>query len=217
MLRASLAAAVSDAVARNGWIFSEFSDPSSDSFSKKRLATNPVSFSGFTDDFWRLWRQIVLALLNKANGVFPYWGVGNSEWRIWLVIRLWTPSDRHTPASPCWLTLPHRYRRASAAALSLPSLADQRWNESVPPFRLCNCHTFCKAEYWRKVAALKRQREWGCSSLWPCMIHGLQLAGHWQTATWVMMWAQGPCFSQGYSLQFKRYMQDPWTQQQTAA
>ena len=160
---------------------------------------------------------IVLALLNTANSIFLYWGVGNSEGRICLVIRLWMPSDRHTPASPCWLTLTHRCRRASVAALLPPSLLDQRWNKTVPPFRLCNFHTDGKAEYWRRVATLKRQREWGYSSLWPCVIHGLQLAGHWQTATWVMVWAQGPCFSQGYNLRFKRYMQDPWTQQQTAA
>ena len=38
-------------------IFSEYSGPSSDTFSKKRLATNLATFSGVIGDFWRLGRE----------------------------------------------------------------------------------------------------------------------------------------------------------------
>lgn len=40
-------------------------------------------------------------------------------------------------------------------------------------------------------------------SLWPCVMHGLQLAGHWQTAAWVMMWAQGSCLAKVTALHLK--------------
>jgi len=46
-------------------IFSEYSDPPSDKFSKKRLATNLVTFSGVIRDFWRLSDV-------KSHIVFPH-------------------------------------------------------------------------------------------------------------------------------------------------
>ena len=55
------------------------------------------------------------------------------EWRICLVDRLWTPSDRHTPVLCCLPTLTHTGHLSSVAAQLLPPLVDQRQNETVLP------------------------------------------------------------------------------------
>ena len=48
----------------------------------------------------------------------------SNEWRICLVVRLWTSSDQHSPVQRCQLTLSHRRQFVSLAALLLLPLAD---------------------------------------------------------------------------------------------
>lgn len=78
----------------------------------------------------------------------------------WRMLSDWMPSDRHTPVQHYWLTLSHRGRLSSAAALTIRPLEDQRWNETVPPILNHNSHTDSEAEYHCKIPALKRQCEW---------------------------------------------------------
>lgn len=40
-------------------------------------------------------------------------------------------------------------------------------------------------------------------SLWPCVMHWLQLARHWQAAAWVMMWVQGFCLAKVTTLRLR--------------
>ena len=56
-------------------------------------------------------------------------------WRICLVVRLRTPSDRYTPVPCSQLIHSHRCHLFSAVALILPPEADQSRNRTVPPLR----------------------------------------------------------------------------------
>lgn len=56
-----------------------------------------------------------------------YFILSDIQWRVHLVVKLWTPSDLHKPVLNRWLTLLHRSIHLCYALL-LPPLADQRHN-----------------------------------------------------------------------------------------